>query len=143
MRKRETERLIFSTKEQAIRTNIIKGKIDKEQTKCRICSRNNKTVNHILSECPRHAQKECKRRHDWIGRRTNLEIYGVNGIHGKSKYCEHQTEVVIENDFCKILWDFTVKTDHLITARRPRMVFIDKEHQKYQTIDFIILCCRC
>ena len=34
--KRETESLIFAAQEQAIRTNVIKGKIDKsqEQTKC-------------------------------------------------------------------------------------------------------------
>ena len=39
---RETERLIFAAQEQAIQTNVIKGKTDKsqEQTKCRICSRN-------------------------------------------------------------------------------------------------------
>ena len=36
--KRETESLIFAAQEQAIRTNVIKGKIDKsqEQTKCGI-----------------------------------------------------------------------------------------------------------
>ena len=36
--KRETKSLIFASQEQAIRTNVIKGKIDKsqEQTKCGI-----------------------------------------------------------------------------------------------------------
>ena len=54
---------------------------------------------------------------------------------------EHQPEAVIENDSCKILWGFTLFycTDrHFITARRPDMIFIDKEHDKCQIIDFAI-----
>ena len=51
---------------------------------------------------------------------------------------EHQPEAVIENDSCKILWDFTVQTDHFITARTPDMIFIDKKHHKCQIIDFAI-----
>ena len=77
------------------------------------------------------------------GTRTNLEICGANGIHFKSKYCEHQTEAVIENEFSKILCNFTVQTDHLITTRKPCMILIDKEHHEYQKIDFAILCRGC
>ena len=46
----ETESLIFAAQEQAIRTNVIKGKIDKsqEQTKCRMCSRADETINHMV-----------------------------------------------------------------------------------------------
>ena len=67
--KRETESLIFAAYEQVIRTNAIKGKIDKsqEQTKCRMCSRADDAITHIVSECPKLAQKEYKRRHDSIG----------------------------------------------------------------------------
>ena len=46
--------------------------------------------------------------------------------------------MVIENVSCKILWDFTVQTDHFITARRPDMIFIDKKHDKYQITDVAI-----
>ena len=37
-----------------------------------------------------------------------------------------------------ILWNFTVQTDHFITATRPDITFIDKEHDKCQIIDFAI-----
>ena len=88
------ESLIFAAQEQAIRTNVIKGKIDKsqEQTKCRMCSRADETITHIVSECPKLAQREYKRRHDWVGRHIHWEI----GIHVKSKWYEHQSEAVIE-----------------------------------------------
>ena len=45
---------------------------------------------------------------------------------------------MIENDKCKILWDFTVQTGHIIQARRPDMIVIDKETNKAQVIDFAI-----
>ena len=62
----------------------------------------------------------------------------MNGIHVKSKWYEHQPQPVIENGSCKILWDFTVQADHFITARRPDMIFIDKEHHERQISDFAI-----
>ena len=102
-----------------------------------MCSRADEAINHI-SECSKLAQQEYKRRHDWIGRHIYWEICGANKIHVKSKWYEHEPEAVIENDSCKILWDFTVQTDHFITARRPDKIFIDKEHHECQIIDFAI-----
>ena len=101
--KRDTESLIFAAQEQALRTIVIQGMIDKsqDQTECGICSRADETINHIVSECPKLAQRECKRRHDWIGRRIHWEICRANGIHVKPKWYEHQPEAVIENTFIK------------------------------------------
>ena len=95
-------------------------------------------MNHIVSECSKLAQKYYKRRHDWIGRRIHWEICGANGIHVKPKWYEHQPDVVIENDTCKILWDFILQTDHFMTERRPDMIVIDKEHHEYRIIDYAI-----
>ena len=38
----------------------------------------------------------------------------------------------------KLLWDFTVQTNHFITARRPNMIFIDKKHYECLRIKFAI-----
>ena len=40
----------------------------------------------------------------------------------KEKWYGHKPEVVMENDKCKILWNFTVQTDHEICGRRPVVV---------------------
>ena len=50
-------KLICPAQEQVIRTNLIKGKIDKsqEQTKCRVCSRADETISHIVTECLKFA----------------------------------------------------------------------------------------
>ena len=110
--KRDTESLIFAAQEQALRAIVIQGMIDKslDQTECGICSRTDETINHIVSECPKLAQREYKRRHDWVGRRIHWGICRASGIHVKSKWYEYQPKVVIENDSSKILWDFTVQT---------------------------------
>ena len=79
------ESLVFAAQEQSIRTNVTKGKIDKsqEQPKCRMCTRANETMIHIVSECPKLVQREYKRRHDWIRGRIHWEICRANGIHLK------------------------------------------------------------
>ena len=57
--KRETESLLIATQNNAIRTNRIKVRIDKMQqiSKCRVCGDRNKTINRIISECSKLAQK--------------------------------------------------------------------------------------
>ena len=138
--KRETESLILAAQEQAIRTNVIKAKIDntQEQSKCRMCGEKDETVNHLISECSKMAQREYKRRHDWVGRRVHWNVCKKYGIVVNDNWYQHEPVSVIENDKCKILWDFTVQTDHIIQARRPDMIVIDKETNKAQVIDFAI-----
>ena len=65
--KRETESLLIEAQNNAIRTNPIKARIDKTQqnSKCRLCGDRDDTINHIISECSKLAQKEYKTRHDW------------------------------------------------------------------------------
>ena len=58
--KRETESLLIAAQDNAIRTNHIKARIDKTQqnSKCRLCGDRDETINHIISECGKLAQKE-------------------------------------------------------------------------------------
>ena len=39
-------------------------------------------------------------------------------------------ESVLENEKHKILWDFEIQTDHLILARRPDLVIVNKKKKK-------------
>ena len=52
------------------------------------------------------------------------------------RWYEHQPDTVTENDRCKLLWDFDVQTDHVIQARRPDVIVIDKEKKECKIIDF-------
>ena len=49
------------------------------------------------------------------------------GFKINKKWYDHQTETVLENKNEKILWDMSIKTDHVIQARTPDIVVKDKE----------------
>ena len=74
--KKETESLLITAQDNAIRTNHIKARIDKMQqnSKCRLCGDRDETINHIISECSKLAQKEYKARNDWFGKVINWEM---------------------------------------------------------------------
>ena len=42
----------------------------------------------------------------------------------------------MENDSWKILWDFTIETNHVTESRRPDIVIIDKTKIECKIIDF-------
>ena len=138
--KRETETLIMAAQEQALRTNLVKAKIDKTQqdSKCRMCGKADESINHLLSECSKMAQKEYKRRHDWVGKKIHWEVCRKYGLETKEKWYEHEPQAVCENNEYKILWDFSIQTDHVIEARRPDMIIVDKKNNKCQIIDFAV-----
>ena len=91
--KRTTKASIMAAQEQAIRTNNIKAKIDKtqENSKCRMCGKAEESANHVLSECNKLAQKECKRQ-GWFGTKIHWEICKKYGIEVK-KWYQHTPEV--------------------------------------------------
>ncbi len=37
---------------------------------------------------------------------------------------------VLENDTHKLLWDFNIQTDHLISARRPDLIIINNDEKE-------------
>ena len=74
---RETESLLIAAQNNAIRTNQIKARIDKTQqnSKCRLCGDKDETINHIIKECCKLAQKEYKTTNDWVGKVIHREIF--------------------------------------------------------------------
>ena len=84
------------------------------------------------------AQKEYKRRHDWIGKKIHWEVCRKYGLDTKDRWYEHEPQAVCEKEHYKILWDFPIQTDHVIEARRPDMIIVDKKNNKCQIIDFAV-----
>ena len=41
----------------------------------------------------------------------------------------HNPARFLENDTLKLLWDFDIHTDHLILARRPDFIIINKKRE--------------
>ena len=123
-----TKVLICSGQEQSIRTNYIKYNIDKtsESPLRRMCGTRNETISHIVSEFSKLAQKEYKRRHYSVGRYVPWQFCEKLGFNRARLWYEFEPESVVENKKFKILWDFTIECDHMIEARRPDLVVVDK-----------------
>ena len=137
--KRETESFLIAEQNNAIRTNHINARIDKTQqkSKCRLCGNREETTNHIISECSKLAQKEYKR-HDWVDRVIFLEMCKKSKFDHTNKWYMHNPSPALENDTHKLLWDFEIHTDHLISVRRPDLIIIKKK-RICKIVDFAVL----
>ena len=98
--KRETDSLLIAAQGNAIRTNHIKARIDKTQqnSKCWLCSDRDETINHIISECSKLAQKEYKAKHDWVGKVVHWEMSRKFQFDHTNKWYMHNPAPVVEND---------------------------------------------
>ena len=50
----------------------------------------------------------------------------------------HNSAPVLENNTHKLLQDFDIHTDHLISARRPDLRVIKKKKENLQIVDFAV-----
>ena len=86
----------------------------------------------IISECSKLAQKEYKDRYDWVGKVINWEMCNKFKFDHANKRYMHNPEPVQENDTHKLLWDFDIQTDHLISAQKP------EKKKIYKIVDFAV-----
>ena len=120
--KRKTESLLIGAQDNAIRSNNIKARIDKTQqnSKCRLCVYRDETINHIISECSKLAQKEYKARHDWVSKVIPWEMCRKFQFDHTNKWYMHNTAPVLENDSHKLPWDFNIQTVHPNPGQKTR-----------------------
>ena len=50
----------------------------------------------------------------------------------------HNLAPVLENDTHKLLWDFDIQTDHLISAKRPDLIIINEKKRTCKIVDFAV-----
>ena len=95
------EALIITTEEATIRPNEIKRKLDKAEveSQCRLCGKMNETMKHIVLECSMLVRREYKRRKEWVSRKIHWEICKKVGFDVNGKWCKHEQEKVMENDY--------------------------------------------
>ena len=96
------------------------------------------SIDHIVSGCSKLAQKEYKRRHDNLEKIVHWKLARKCSFEAGDKWYEHEPESVLENEDYKILWDFSIQTDHVIEARRPDLVVVDKKERSCKIIGFAI-----
>ena len=122
----------YSSTNNAIRTNYIKARIDKTQqnNRCKLCSDTDETINHIISECSKLAQKEYKTGNDWVGKVIHMELCEKFKFDYRNKWYIHNPASVLENETYKFIWCFEIQTDYLISTRRPDLILVNKKKKK-------------
>ena len=74
-------------------------------------------------------------RHDWIGRVIHREMCKKFKFDHTNKWYMHNPAPILENDTHKLLWDFDIHTDLLISARRPDLIIIHKKRRTGKIVD--------
>ena len=112
----KTEGTITAAQDQGIKTRAIAKRIYGQRTagRCRVCGRSPETVLHVLAEC---SQME---RHNCIAHYVHWRLLQNLKIPVEVKHTE--------DDRYKVLWDFPIRTDIPIEARRPDIFVVDKNN---------------
>ena len=91
-----------------------------------LCGDRDETINYIIRECSKLAQKEIKNRHDLVDKVIHWELCQKFKFGHTNKWYMLNPTSVQENDTHKPLWSFDIQTDHLISARGPDLILIKK-----------------
>ena len=127
--KKDTEGLLTAAQDQALRTNYIRNKIDRQDVSpmCRLCGERKETVSHITTECKKLAQNQYKSwRHDKVAQAIHWNLCKKFNLQCKETWHDHSPEAVMENYQVKLLWDFRIQTDHHLDYNRPDIVVLEK-----------------
>ena len=138
--KSETEGFIIAAQDQCLKTNYYRHKILKDGTNqmCRICSKQQETIDHLVSGCSELAKTEYTQRHNRIAAYIHWKICKHYNIKVTDKYYEHEPRTVTENKEATIQWDVPIQTDREIKANRPDIVVKDKKQRTCQLIEISV-----
>ena len=68
-----------------------------QQNRCRLYGDRDETINHIISECSKLAQKEYKARHDWVDKVIHRELCKKLKFDHTNKWYMNNLESVLKN----------------------------------------------
>ena len=134
-----TEATISAAQEQTLRTSYTKNKIDKTSKNplCRMCGERGEIVQHIC-ECKKLAQREYSRRHDTVPKLVHWKLCKKHNLERNEKWYGHCLEGVVEDDDVKLIRDINIQCDHVIKARRPDLILVDKKAKSCFIVDVAI-----
>ena len=79
-----------------------------------------------------------------MGKVIHWELCKKLKFHHTNKWYIYNPESFLENGTLKVLWDFEIQTDHLISARRPNLMIVNNKKKKkekektYRKDDFVV-----
>ena len=127
--KRETESFLVAARNNAIRTNNIKARVDnlQQNSRCRLSRDRNDKINSIISEFSKSAQKEYKTRHVLVSNVIHWELCKKLKAGHTNRWNMRNPAFVLKNETHKLRWDFEIQTDYLISARLLHLMIFNKK----------------
>ena len=79
-----------------------------QKSKYRFCGDRHETINHIISEFSKLAQKVYNTRYVWLEKMIHMELCKKFRFNSANKWYTHKPESVLENETHICLWDFEI-----------------------------------
>ena len=84
------------------------------------------------------AQKEYKTKPNWVSKMIHWKLGKKLKFDPTNKWYMRYPAFVREKETHKLLWDFEMQTDHLISARPPDLLIINKRKRTRRIVDIAI-----
>ena len=68
------------------------------------------------------------------------ELYKKLKLNHTNEWYIHNSESILKNETHEVLWDFDVQIDHLISARQPNLVIVNKKKENLLNSGFCRSC---
>ena len=129
----EMESTVFAIQDQVIATGVIEAKIMHKSVPSVLCGQSEETIVHLLAACPMLAASTYLYRHNFFAGALQWHLLKEYSIPPNSK--SHKPPPVIETSQVKILWDFSLESDHHHLSNHPDIVVFDYSKQLIQFIE--------
>ena len=139
----ETESLICAAQEQTLATNYLSTKIWKigNNPTCRLCRKENETIQHIVSGCEMLAATQYTRRHDLIGKYIHWTILKELGAKVPTTWIKHQPKDTVIHTDTTVLWDKPIITHKKVKHNRPDIIIHNTNTRECLLIDIAVPNC--
>ena len=97
------------------------------------------TIHHILAGCDGLSPTKYLNRHDNVCKYIHVFLLLEHEFIKKYiPWYKHQLTQVSENNSTKILWNFSIQTDHEVTNNKPDIIVVDKINKTANLIEVAV-----
>ena len=87
-------------------------------------------LSHIINKYSKLVLDKYKTRHDWVSKVIYRELCKKFKFDHMIKWYVYNPESLVENEMHKLLWDFEIQTDSLISSKQSVLIIINKKRKK-------------
>ena len=89
---------------------------------CRFYNTSTETIDQLISGCIIFPPDEYRNTQSRVGQYIHWKICNNYDTVTPSKWCEHKPLAVVDTPIVTILWDFPIRTDRTIQAKRENRI---------------------